>query len=274
MKAKNLYLFGGLLSAAMLVGCGGSSGGGTPAGGGTSSTSLPSNALTLTEDNAVDIAEASVSYVEVGSSAFGVDAQTVPANHQVINTVKRMVFNNEHRSYSVATGAEWSEACSGGGNITDTWTDSGNSYSGSYSFNNCIESGITLSGTLNYSGSWNESTGTYSDSADGSITFTMNSQSFTMTLDITESGNDNSGAYSTTIGYSISGNDFPGWLVETESPIVGNYNTGTYDSGRLIITGASNTKIRVTIVPTNSAMVELSTGGDYTEVAESPIYIY
>lgn len=280
MKTVSLYLFSSLLSATMLVGCGGSSGDdsttddGTSGGGGSTTISLPSNAITLDENNAIPIAQATITYLDFAYFAFGVDAQIIPPTHQVISTVKDIVFNDERRTYSVATGLEDSGACTNGGTYSDTWTETDTSWTGTVTFTNCDEGGVIINGSLNYSESWNDTTGDYTSSADGSITVTFNGESFTMALNISETGNETSGDYSATISYSVSGSNVLGWLVQTASPIVGNHYDGTYASGTLIITGANNTKVRVTVVPTNSATVELDTGSGYAEVANSPISFY
>lgn len=269
MKSSNQFLLA-LATAFTLTACGGGGGGDSTTDGGSTggstNISLPSNAIVLDSSNAVDVAESSIAYMDLGYAAFGVESQPIPPARQVIDTVKERVFNNDYRNHSVVSGATETYNCSGGGSITDNYTETSTGWNGTATFNSCNEGGAVLNGSLSYNESWNETTFDYSGSANGSITVTFGGESFTMNLNVSETGNEDTGNFSMTVNYSVSGSNIGGWLVQTESPIVGNYVYGTYSSGRLIITGANNTKVRVTVVPDYSATVELSSGDSWTTI--------
>ena len=269
MKSVNQFLLT-LVTASALTACGGGGGGdSTTGGGGSTNISLPADAITLNEQNAVTVAESSLAYIDMTTSAFGVDAQTVPPMSQVVNTVKGMTFNNERRNYSIATGFEETWPCSGGGSATDTWTETDTSWSGTITFNDCNEGGVLLNGSLSYNENWNDSTADYSGSASGTLTVTFNSDSFTMALNISDSGNDNTGSFATTISYSVSGSSVGGWMVSTLETIRGTdptFTDPTIESGALLIEGAANTKVRVTVTAPNYARVDLDSGdGNWVE---------
>jgi hypothetical protein len=152
-----------LCTVAVLAGCGGGGGGG---GGGASSDPVavapgaPAVSATLTPTNyraaAVSAVSATFSYTGIGSLVTGASVGVArPAAAQALDTVKRLM-KRPFSGPSIAVGATVSEtlACPGGGSfrfaVTDvnnnTNLDAGDSVSAT--FDNCLEGGSRLTGTL------------------------------------------------------------------------------------------------------------------------------
>jgi len=254
MSQIKLFLAIGLISS--LVACGGSS------GGGSKQPTLPADAVSITSNNAAAVAESAISTVESISiipTIIGVEAN-IPLVRIAINTLITNVFNEKNPATSVAAGVTDSYPCPSDGSISDTYTFSGDtSYSGTATFSNCNSDGFILNGSFGYSSTWNNDTGAYSDSGSGSLTTTIGSDSFTMTVDYAETGNLSSGDYSVQLTYSITGSVIGGYLVETTQALQGTY-PGDVTSGQIIVTGANNTRLRITVTSSSTADIELDSG--------------
>jgi len=141
MKASYLYLVSGLLSAAMLVGCGGSSGGGASA----------AAAADITAENADDLsvaaAEATKTAIEAESS--GGDTSSIPTSFFKSGGSAPLMDKLETGIRS-ATEDFSSFICTSGGNATIN--SSGNYDSGSFSFSSCNDGSATYSGSVTFSG--------------------------------------------------------------------------------------------------------------------------
>jgi len=250
-----------IISAVLLIlaGCGGGGGGG---GGGSVTPSLPANAVTITDANAMTIADAAVGTIAAVDSvrdALSVEADTLPSMQQAIHLVTDKIFSRARRTYTVATGLTGSEPCYYGGSISYSYSETATSESGTATFNNCDE-GIVINGSISYSSTWNNSTYAYTDTLNGSLTFTYGSDSFTLTMNLSETGNSYTGDYNETVTYSVSGIPGGGFLVTTRQTIVGNYYAMDIYSGEIIVQGANNTRLRITVTATNTADVYLDNG--------------
>jgi hypothetical protein len=84
------------------------------------------------------------------------------------------------------------------------------------------------------------------------------------------------GHFSRSDNYSVL--DFPllgSFIVETKESFGGNYLTNELGSGIMLIHGNNNTSIRITVIATNTASVELDdgSGSGFIEITGSPIII-
>lgn len=138
MKASYVYLFSGLLSAAMLVGCGGGGGGGGAA------------AADITADNADDLsvaaAEATKTAIEAESS--GGDTSNIPTFFKSSGSAP--LKDKLQTGIRYVTEDYSSYICTSGGSAT---IDVNGDYtSGSFNFNNCNDGLATFSGSVTFSG--------------------------------------------------------------------------------------------------------------------------
>ena len=248
-------------SFVLLSGC-------SSSGGGSTTPTLPADAVTITSTNAEAIANSAVGTLSTLGSITGADAQTLPSVADAIHTVTDMVFNRDRRSMAVATGITETYYCTSG-SFTVSYNETDTSESGSVTFNNCQESGVTFNGSFSYSSSWSNTTYDYTDSGSGSLTISYGSDSFTLVMTYDETGNEGSGDYSTSLSYSVSGIPGGGFLVTTTQNVVGNFFF-PYDvtAGQLIVYGNNNTRLRITVTVPNTASVELDNGnGTFVPVA-------
>lgn len=262
-----------IASFLLITGCGGGGDGG--GGGGGTTPTLPANAVTITSSNAAAIAESAIGTLDTFDAILvGAEAESLPSIQAAIKAVTDIAFDRNRRSASVVTGVTETEPCyNGNGSITANYTETTTSFSGTLTFSNCdLGYGLFVNGSFTVSSSWNNSTGAYTDSGNGSLTFTDNSNSFTLVMDYDETGNEFDYSYSTNMSYSVSGIPGGGFLVTTTQNIVGNYYYGYVTSGQFIIQGANNTRLRITITSTNYADVELDTGNGVFDYITS-IYI-
>lgn len=262
MNYKKLLPLSFIGLSLIITGCSSSDDDG--AAGGTKNVGLPFDAITITTDNAEAVSVSALSSIDAADSLIGVNA-SLPPIQATIKAITDITFNRDRHASSIATGISDSSTCPGGGTYSDTWNETGNSEagsaSGSVTFTSCaIISTVTYNGNLTYSYTW-AADGGYTDIANGTITITdtSSSESFTMTMDITETGNEFSGDYSIGMSYSVTGTSVGGFLAETSQNLTGT-NFNDISSGQLIITGADSTRLRVTVTSTNTATYELDNG--------------
>lgn len=227
---------------------------------------LPADAVTITATNAQPIAISAVATIETVGLVLGVDS-SLPQIQNAINTVTDLAFNRDKNTSSVATGITESEQCTFGdptsGTITVVYEETGTiiagSESGTLTFASCRFGTTTFIGSFTYNDTW-IADGSYTESGSGSLTIRDNQQSFTITLNTSETGNYNTDTYITNLSYSVSGTSLGGFLVETSIPLTGNYMNNGADAGQFIITGAGGTRLRITILDINTATYELDNG--------------
>ncbi|HEY9201838.1 MAG TPA: hypothetical protein VIQ81_09590 [Gammaproteobacteria bacterium] len=279
MKSSNQFLLA-LATAFTLTACGGGGGGdsttdGGSTSGGSTNISIPSDAITFDETNAKPVAELAISEISTTyalTGAFGADAQSAVSVNSAIKALTDKVFDRSRRTYNVVSGITGSDQCTGGGSFSYTYDETDNGESGSATFTNCIESSVTIDGTFRYTYTYNTDTGAYTDQGNGTVTIDFGSGAYTLALNYNETGNEINETYSMNISYSVSG--FPGyggWKVTTLQAIGGTWMETT--TGQLLIEGANNTKVRLTVIAADTVRVELDTGSDYAEVPDSPFYL-
>lgn len=249
MDFKKLLTLYTLSIAFLATGCGGSDGG-------TSSPSLPANAVVITTANAVDIANMAIIFSETGSSLIGVEASSLPIQSTIDRVVER-AFDRNREASSIVAGVTTSDLC-GSGSTDFNGTITATSSSGTLTFNNCTDFGITINGVFTFTSTWDISTGAYNDSGSGTITTSVSGLSFSMTLSYSAQGNSFSGDFSSNISYSISSPFLEGFLVTTVQDLIG--NLGVVTGGQLIVEGRNGTRLRITFNSNNTVTIDLDNG--------------
>lgn len=239
LTLKKITLLSLLGTAVVLTGCGGSSGGG--------GASVPAGAITLTEANAQQTIESATSSLDSFSVVGYTSTSSITAKEalKMIDQIKQ----SNSPTLATATGVTASVDCTGGGTASNTWTENGNTESGTITFTNCIESGFTFNGSLSYSETFNFDTGDYSDTASGNLTIEDSANGIKVSftgLDLAESGNEFDGTYTTTkftmaVNFTANGTTGGGFLFELTTPIVESTGDFCPESGSFKITGANNT---------------------------------
>lgn len=267
----------GLMSATFgLTACSSGSGSG-PGGGATGGTVTAEDPVALSESNSQDFAVAATEgALETIESR---DAPQTPFGIEVANPdliALEIVNNNAAQSAALPVGIVQdfsSQLCTGGGTASGDINLSGSG--GTFTFNNCVyASGITLSGSFEYtsttSGDTTEITITYNNFT---ITY-PNSEAFTiasMTMTCTTTGQSTSctrsssftgrsgGSYTITSS-TVTGNSSSGFnvnatvsissvgsvTIETTSPIVLGCDNGWPSSGTITYTGSGGLSASVT----------------------------
>lgn len=257
-------------SLALIVSCGGSSGGGGDDGFPT--PTLPNGAARFDATNANDTAVTTMAFVDTFSLVTQLKREAPPSIPQVINWVIDQFIMRDRNSPSVAARTE---DISAGLCITGTaiavFDETANSEAGTITFTNCdVGSGILINGSLPYDTSWNDVTLDYSFLFGGTLSFQIGSDTIVIVMNLSESGNIGTGDFSSSISFSLSGIPGGGFLVTTTQPLVGNAFALTVDSGQLIVEGADNTRLRITVTGINAADVDLDNGSG-TFVLDSTI---
>ena len=177
---------------------------------------------------------------------------------RAIETAIYRIFANTHKSGGTAVRTDETFNCSDGGTIDFSFDETSTSESGTTTFNDCNIGGLVLEGEFTYSSTFNDTTGEYSDSAEGELSIIADGQTITIELDFSETGNDISGEFSTSVDLSIDGGDDLTFSIVTTQPIMGVGEDVT--SGEVILSGGDNTRIKVTVTGTNTADVFLDDG--------------
>lgn len=232
-----------LLGAAVtLAGC--NSGGGNDNGSGKAT--VPANAITITAANAeATLASAAANGDKAKQAALVTASAPNLKLVEALALVKKL--KKTTASSVMTTGMTQTQNCTGGGTMTISSTVSGNTDSGSVKFNNCIEEGITLNGTLSVSETYDPSTTVYSDTASGSLTAAGNDITISFNgFDFAINGNANNMTYTITkyivaLDFTTNGSAGGGFLVELTAPIVESNGDFCPESGAIKITGANNT---------------------------------
>lgn len=269
MKVNSLYLCSGLLSAAMLVGCGGSSGGGSV--GATAANITTDNAKTLAVAATESSKSATASDTPTGFGSFG------SPKTRVSNIANKAInLPSENTSYS-------NTVCIGGGTVDITGLENADPNATSFNLNMTFTDcdvgygSVIQSGSASYSGSidggsytitYNNLRITYNgqtDTINGSISCNGSgvcSENLTLNGELTGrtyqtenmqvSGNASS-------GYNVSGSvtDPDHGVIEiSASGLIFNCTGGQPSSGSITVTGA-NTTLEVNFVSCSEFTVTL-----------------
>ncbi|MCP4488893.1 MAG: hypothetical protein GY820_16520 [Gammaproteobacteria bacterium] len=246
MKYDMKYLWVLVFTLAM-VGCGG--------GGGDSTVTptLPKDATTIDDTNAYNVA-----WSAIGIFAYmrEIEGLTAPVS-DVIRMVSEKVFvAKTHRLRSTASREQITEECPYGGSVTTSYDETSTTYSASVSYEGCDEGYVITNGGYSYDDEWN-STGDYTVSSNGSMSSKYDFGTITVELDFEETGNFYDGGYSYIMDYSQSG-DIYNYLFTTTQPFSGVYQG--VNSGQVLVEGANNTKLLITVISINLAEVSLNNG--------------
>ena len=267
INAKLVLALG--LSAILTTACGGSD-----SDGGISDVNpiLPAGATIITADNATDVAyNAADTFDTVYFAATGfsgssggssVPVEAAPPNpaKAVLNKISETAFSMHKHSGNIVSALSDSIPCDTG-SISDNWSETTTSYSGTLTFNSCVFGTMGFNGSIRYSASWNDQTGDHAQSGNGNLTLTYAGESIAIAMNLSQTSINFD--YSITIRYSLSGGGY-GFLVKTESPLTGIY-PADISGGSIIVQGANNTRLRIVITDVCNADVELDTGtGSFT----------
>ena len=276
----------------LLTSCGGSDpapvGGG---GGGGGALTIPANAVTITDLNAVDIAESAIGSLDsIGGTLDLKSAEspkTMPSIQGALNLVVDKINGRNRSSFPVATGVIIIVFCdsldpdvnTGNGSITVDETETGNSFSGTVDFMDCqLFPGFIVDGFISFDGTFDPGTGNFNTTVSSSgLTFTFEtatvSEIITMQFNFEDTGNENTGEFSEFWDFSVSGITGGGFLVTTTQAFEGNFlniNIPETLSGQIIIEGANNTRLRVTLIDGLFLVIEWD-NGDGTFIDHSTI---
>jgi len=256
MNSKIFLTLG--LTTILATGCGGG-------GNGSSNVipTLPAGAIIIDSSNASTIASSAVGTFDgIYSAVNGVEATSLPPMGTALNTIKSAAFNKDKLTSNIVTGVTTTTPCDSG-NISDSYSSTATSDTGTLTFNNCSLAGISFSGSFSYSSTWDNSTAAYTDTGNGSITLTVQSTSFVVAMNLSETGNFTTGNYSINVSFSLSGGGV-GFLATTQTSLTGT-NFGLVSAGSVIVQGANNSRLRIDITSTTSADVYLDQGtGTFT----------
>ena len=260
-------------SILVLASCGGGGGGDGGSGDdGSPTPKLPASATKFDNTNANTIADAAVGFLGTLDSVAQPKTTNPPSMPQVIKLVVDRVIKRSRSSGSVAARAEDISAalCVAGSAIAD-FDENANSESGSISFSNCdVGGGILVNGSFIYDSSWNDTTLAYNFRMGGRISFDFGTDLVTIVMNLSESGNNGTGAFTSTISFSLSGIPDGGFLVKTAQSWTGNAFSFQVNNGQLIVYGSDDTRLRITVTGINTADVDLDNGSG-TFVIDSTI---
>lgn len=252
-------------SILMLASCGGGGGGGDGGGSGDDgfpTPKLPASAAKFDNTNANTIADAAVGFLGTLDSVAQLNTANPPSMPQVIKLVVDRIIKRSRSSGSVAARAEdiGAALCVTGSAIAD-FDEIANSESGAVSFSNCdVGGGILVNGSFIYDSSWNDTTLAYNFHIGGTISFDFGTDHVAIVMNLSESGNDGTGAFTSTISFSLAGIPDEGFLVTTEQTWTGNAFSFQVNSGQLIVYGSDDTRLRITVTGINTADVDLDNG--------------
>ena len=265
-----LYAASILITSLAIFGC--------SSGGGDGGTFVPTNAVIITEANAYEVA---VDAISGGQALLGVVPVAVNIDHKLsprdlidlaadkINSLKGSFIQSMPSAIAIEP-----IPCTGGGSITGDVTETATSISGSFTFNSCIESGITINGTINFSASIDASDN-WTMTMSGSLSATDSVETMTLSgLTFNQTGNDGSNEYSiNTYQFTVDFTGGGGFNVQLQAPILGNELKTCFDnpssprSGIVLVSGGNNTKSRATINADGTVTIEWDDGsGTFTEV--------
>ena len=269
-----LYAASILIASLAIFGC--------SSGGGDGGTIVPANAIVITEANAYEVAVDAISggqaLIGMVPIAVNIDQKLYPRDlidlvADKINSLKGSFIQSLPSAVAIEP-----IPCSGGGSITGDITETVTSISGFFTFNNCIEAGITISGTINFSASIDASQN-WTMTMSGNLSATDSVETMTLSgLTFNQTGNDVSAEYSiNTYTFTVDFTGGGGFNVQLQAAILGNELDTCFSvpssprSGIVLVTGGNNTKSRATINADGTVTIEFDDGsGVFTEVSVPP----
>ena len=258
---RQLFLFGVLMiSIAGIVSCSSSSSSSDDSSSAFPTPTLPANATIFTGANANSVADSAITFASILPTIAGKSAASVSTSDVVKIAIKPLVRNE--RYYPPGTAAIDPEVVCEIGTFTDTITDNGSVIEGSVTYDECnfFNLGVFVNGVISVFETYDEVAGTYNFQIGGTLTISDGTDTVTVVLNLTESGNENTGDFTDNVSFSIAGVPDETYLVTTTQAIVGNYFTGVYTSGQMLVSGGANTRLRLDVVPGNLVEVYLDNG--------------
>lgn len=248
-KYKHFFI---LLFCSTLIACGGSSDG----------SSAPADDAVLTSANAEAFARSGLAQIDfvTGTTDFVLKSNSTTPIKGAIKLAINHIFKQRpaYRSFANRSMTENCGPDASFGSITYNTTENPGSESGSIVFDNCNISENIIDGSFTFSATSDSITGAFAASGAGSLNFNFDTEQFTIVMDFDVSGNDISEEFSETFNFSVTGIPGGGFSLSTTQPIIGVGIDIT--SGQFIISGASSTRVRVTVVGTNLVDIELDDG--------------
>jgi hypothetical protein len=252
-----------------LVGCGGGGGGGGDDDGDDGDVfptpTLPAGAAKIDATNAEAIANSALEFTGI-LFGFALKTEGPPSIPQVIKLVTDQATKRNRILGSVAAGKteDVSADFCNSGTATDTFTDTSDgaseNISGEIVFSDCDLGGLLLNGNFPYELSANDATLDFDVHYGGSLIFSVGTDTITVVMNYTESGNDGTGDFSLTPSFSLDGIPDEGYLVTTVMPLLGNFFVAEFTSGELNVEGADNTQLCMTVTAINLVTVEFDDG--------------
>jgi len=244
---------------------------------GRSSSRVPADAIAITTDNALNTAKSSDTAINNALSSFYSTSDTLLPKTSINTAKKSLRLTDFARSLTrksadaIATGAAINETvnCDTGtisisADFTETPTsENGN---GSITMDNCVYGTVSLHGSFSYSYSDTIDTGNYISGTGTESTQSLSITTATATHTITRyslsySYNDSSNSVKRTFGFSSS--DLGGGvLFQDTSPWIRNFGDFYPHAGVTVITGSSNSKLRITALDITQFKLETDADGD------------
>ncbi len=307
------------LGAGLMIGCGSDDGGGGDDGGGESNSGISYTGLTtqavIDENNAEDIVIGAYQGGSSGTAWTGLSAVQTGEEEQIGRSrtlVLSRALENALRRVDITTisdtgiysaiqneSGSFDGNCGGSASFTISVNDETGSFNGNFNFNSYCEYGTTLSGSVNFSGQTNLSTGetqfimsfnaltidSGSDSftVDGDVDMDLSGSTTTITMNILMQDNSNKKVYwvenfnmtltmeANYVYVEVSGKyydpDYGYVVLSTLTPLRIYDNNDWPSQGVLICTGntgigGSSTMARLTVLSSTQYQVEADTNGD------------
>jgi len=227
----------------------------TACGGGSSAPA----GIVLDSQNATDIATSASLFAQASPNIVTSVEAGLPSTQEAIKVLTTLAFDHDRHSTDVVTGVIPGAACSVSGSTSFSGSSSATTRSGTVTFNNCNEGLFVMNGSFTLNSSWTIGGGAFSNSGSGSVTMSVNSASFTLSLDYTSTGDSTTGAFVNDISFTMAITNYGSFSVDTTTAISGNLSTG-FTSGVLIVSGGSNTRLRITYNNNLTVTIELDSG--------------
>jgi len=283
---SNKWLRTILLSGIYLLGVFGIVASGGGGGGGNDDISvsfpnptLPASARILDATNATDTANTAVEFLFVGASFTDYlkpALVTTPSVPETISQFIEEIIKRHENSKSLVKlkTHDISHIFCVFGSAVNEFSGTESEEIGTITFTNCDLSGVLLSGTLSYDVWWDDFSDNYDFRFGSNLVFDFGTEAATFVMDLIVTGDDVTFDWTHDIIYSLSVVPGDGFLVTTTTtqPWFGNAALIEVYGGQLIVTGASNTRLRITVTAINVADVELDDGSG-TFVFHSTILI-
>lgn len=256
-----------LLTGSLMAGCS------TPEEAGisvdTTPASIPVDAITLTQANALDVTASAYSSSRIAdpyktAASPSVAATPLSILNNSASLIKSVVTtkSSETGNYKATT-----SNCSGTGTIVTNWTESTGSTTatatGTISFNNCIESVIKTNGVLGFTLTASLTTDEYYSTVYGTLNITMSGDDFRIYgINISEYGDDAfPHPFDRSVHFAVTGLNTVGggYLYQTITPYSGYDGICAY-TGSIRISGANNSRLLLTFLNANQVSIELDDG--------------